>query len=437
MFIRLVIAAAVALLVGCTSPTTFELSFPADRTNSNQSAFRAIHPANFSIDQGELDDIRRAMQLGVDMEHYSGALLWVGNRAGVGVLETAGTQTAEKMTPVNKDSIFRIYSMTKPVISVAALSLVEDGMLNLDDPVSDYIPTFANLQLIDSAGNTSRPAQNQMTVRHLLTHQSGIVQQPFAMNTPLGPIYRDSFPDVLTGPDPDAADAAFMREFNTITARELATRIGRLPVLFEPGTAWHYGHSTDVLGAVLEVASGQTLDVLLQERIFDPLDMHDTHFWVPIPKAFRIAEAIYGPMTDNTIPRGMLAGGHGLNSTAADYARFALMLLNGGSLNGNRILQESTLSLMREKTLGDEVSRDYFFYGNTGDWGLGFHLQPTTDDPEGPHNFGWRGIGGTIFIVDEENDFYLVFMVQKWGGPTDTAFSADIATSMVYEAMQD
>ena len=427
---------AVAVLAGCTSATTFDVSFPT-RASTDSNGFQPIHSANFNIDRSELDAIKREMQKAVDAEHFAGALLWVGNEDGVGVLETVGSQTPQHITPVNKDSIFRIYSMTKPIISVAALSLVEDGLLDLDDPVSDYIPTFNNLRVIDSATGATRPARNVMRIRHLLSHQSGIVQQPFAMNTPLGPMYGDSFPDVLTGPDPEQVDAAFMQTFNTITAQELATRIGRLPVLFEPGTAWHYGHSTDVLGAVLEVASGQTLDRLLLERIFEPLGMKDTSFWVPVPKSFRIAEPIYGPMTDNTMPRGLLAGGHGLNSTAQDYARFALMLLNGGSFGGHRILEEETLALMREKTLGPDVSRDYFFYGQNGDWGLGFHLQPTTSDPNGPHNFGWRGIGGTIFIVDEENDFYLVYMVQKWGGPTDTPFTADTATSMIYEAMRD
>jgi CubicO group peptidase (beta-lactamase class C family) len=165
--------------------------------------------------------------------------------------------------------------------------------------------------------------------------------------------------------------------------------------------------------------------------------MRDTSFWVAQPDAFRIAEPIYGPMTDNTKPRAMLAGGHGLNSTTEDYARFALMLLNGGSFRGERILSESTLNMMREGTLGPDVSREYFFYGDAGDWGLGFHLQPSSDDPDGPHNFGWRGIGGTIFVVDEENDFYLVYMVQKWGGPTGTPFDNTFATQMVYEAIRN
>lgn len=421
-------------ILACSCTTDSNNTRPA---TDRAQPFNAISAGQFGLDEAEVAQIRREMQRAVDVGHISGALLWVGNGSGVGLLESVGTQTQDSSTPVTTDSIFRIYSMTKPIISVAAMSLVESGQLGLDDPVSDYLPSFLGLQVIDSATGDIRPANNTMTIRHLLTHQSGIVQQPFAMNTPLGPLYRDSFPDILTRPDPDAVGASFMEAFNTISAQDLAARIGQLPVLFEPGTAWHYGHSTDVLGAVLEVASGQTLDDLLADRIFGPLSMKDTSFWVDEKDASRVAEPIFGPMTDNTWVRGMLAGGHGLNSTAEDYARFALMLLNGGTLDGTHILSASGLDLMREGTLGPGVSRQYFFYGDIGDWGLGFHLQPTTDDPDGPHNFGWRGIGGTLFLVDEENDFYLIYMVQKWGGPDDTPFTNDIAARMVYEAMRN
>ena len=432
MFRTALLFVATAITFSCSTDNDSTLP-AADKAQP----FNVISPRQFGLNPAKVAQIRLAMQRAVDVGHISGALLWVGNRSGIGLLESVGTQTQDSPTPVTTDTIFRIYSMTKPIISVAAMSLVESGKLGLDDPVSDYLPSFQDLQVIESATSDIRPANNTMTIRHLLTHQSGIVQQPFAMNTPLGPLYRDSFPDVLTRPDPEAVDARFMETFNTISTQELAARIGQLPVLFEPGTAWHYGHSTDVLGAVLEVATGQTLDDLLEDRIFGPLGMEDTSFWVDEKDTFRVAEPIFGPMTDNTQIRGMLAGGHGLNSTTEDYARFALMLLNGGALDNARILSASGLDLMREGTLGPEVSRQYFFYGDIGDWGLGFHLQPTTDDPDGPNNFGWRGIGGTLFLVDEENDFYLIYMVQKWGGPDDTPFTNDIAARMIYDAMRN
>ena len=411
---HILLAASLTLLLGCQQTGSM---LPNSGSDTELSSISMIHPTNFGIDQGEIDGIKAQMQAAVDGEFIPGALLLVGNNDGIGMLETVGYQTPANNTPVNKDTIFRIYSMTKPIISVAAMSLIEDGLMELDDPVENYIPEFANLQLIDSDTGQVSPADNVMTIEHLLTHESGLIQAIFSPDTELGQRYASE----LSG---------------DFTAREFAARIGRLPVYFEPGTAWHYGHSTDVLGAVLEVAAGQTLDVLLDERIFTPLGMDETTFWVPRQKSYRIAEPHHGEMTDNTIPRNMLSGGGGLNSTTEDYVRFAQMLLNGGEYRGERIIEEETLDLMREKRIGDDVSREYFFYGDVGDWGLGFHLQPTTDDPNGPHNYGWRGIGGTLFVVDEENDFFMIYMEQKRGGPR-APFGNTMAQRVVYEAMRD
>lgn len=382
-------------------------------------AIRMVNPTRFGFDATELTTIKTQMQAAVDSGHLPGAMLMVGNAEGVGALVTVGTQGPDDSTPVNTDTIWRIYSMTKPVISVAAMMLVEEGRMRLDDPVAKFIPEFANLQVIDEQSGATRPATGVMTVQHLLTQESGIVQDIFATGTPLGDLYQQN---VIT---------------QGRTAREVAQSIGKLPVLFEPGTRWHYGHSTDVLGAVIEVAAGQPLDELLQERIFDPLGMDDTSFWVPKSKAYRIAEPIHGEMADNTIERPFLSGGGGLNSTIEDYARFATMLLNGGEYYGERIISEETLAQMTRKYIGDTVSRQHFFYGDQGDWGLGFHLQPTTDAADGPHNFGWRGIGGTLFLVDRENDFYLLYMEQRRGGPRGAPFSNNHAQQVVYEAMRN
>ncbi|MFZ9027221.1 MAG: serine hydrolase domain-containing protein, partial [Pseudohongiellaceae bacterium] len=378
-----------------------------------------IEPSVFKLDQADIDNIRQRMQEAVDGEFIPGALILVGNSDGVGLLETAGFQTSAGRNPVNSQTIFRIYSMTKPIVSVAAMSLIEDGLLALDDPIEKYIPEFSNLRVIDRDSGEVRAARNSITVENLLTHESGLIQAIFSPDSELGKMYQRDFPD-----------------YSDITARDLAGRIGKLPVYFEPGSAWHYGHSTDVLGAVLEVAAGKALDQVLNERIFEPLGMDETSFYLSSDKAERIAEPNFGAMADNTQVRAMLSGGGGLNATTEDYVRFAEMLLRGGEYRGTRIIEESTLDLMREKRIGSEVSREFFFYGETGDWGLGFHLQPTTEDPDGPHNFGWRGIGGTLFLVDEENDFYMIYMEQKRGGPR-APFNNNVAQRMVYEAMRD
>ena len=386
---------------------------------SNLSSIKPIHSTNFGIDQADIEKIVAQMQAAVDGEFIPGALLLVGNSGGVGVLETVGMQSPGGSTPVNKDTLFRIYSMTKPIISVATLSMVEEGLIALNDPVSKYIPEFDNLRLIDQENGDISSAKNVMTVENLLTHESGLIQEIFSPNSTLGQMYGENIK-------------------GNMTARELAGTLGKLPVFFEPGSAWHYGHSTDVLGAVIEVAAGKPLDVLLYERIFGPLGMNETTFFVPVSKKFRIAEPIHGAMSDNTIVRPLLSGGGGLNSTTEDYVRFAEMLLNNGEYRGSRIIEESTLELMLEKRIGPGVSREFFFYGNTGDWGLGFHLQPTDGtNANGPHNFGWRGIGGTIFIIDEENDFYMIYMEQKRGGPRGAPFDNNVAQLMVYEAMRN
>ena len=207
---------------------------------------------------------------------------------------------------------------------------------------------------------------------------------------------------------------------------------------FEPGSKWHYGHSTDVLGAVIEVAAGKPLDELLRERIFDPLGMDDTSFYVPAAKAYRIAEPIHGEMGDNTMVRPMLSGGGGLNSSTENHVRFAQMLPNGGVYHGARIIEEDTLELMTRKYIGAEVSKEFFFYGDRGDWGLGFHLQPTDgSNADGPHNFGWQGIGGTIFIVDPNKDFFMIYMEQKRGGPRGSQFNNNVAQQVIYSAMSE
>lgn len=386
---------------------------------SNLSSIKPIHSTNFGIDQADIEKIVAQMQAAVDGEFIPGALLLVGNSEGVGVLETVGMQSPAGSTPVNKDTLFRIYSMTKPIISVATLSMVEDGLIALNDPVSKYIPEFDNLRVIDQEDGNISSAKNVMTVEDLLTHESGLIQEIFSPNSTLGQMYGENIK-------------------GNMTARELAGTLGKLPVFFEPGSAWHYGHSTDVLGAVIEVAAGKPLDALLHERIFGPLGMDETTFFIPVSKKFRIAEPIHGAMSDNTIVRPLLSGGGGLNSTTEDYVRFAEMLLNNGEYRGSRIIEESTLKLMLEKRIGPEVSREFFFYGNTGDWGLGFHLQPTDGtNANGPHNYGWRGIGGTIFIIDEENDFYMIYMEQKRGGPRGAPFDNNVAQLMIYEAMRN
>ena len=398
---------------------TSSLVFADHHGISHASSITKINSTEFGIDANEIADIKAQMQAAVDGGFVAGNILLVGNSKGVGVLETTGTQGPEQSTPMDEQTIFRIYSMTKPIVSVATMTLVEDGLLAISDPVSKYIPEFANMTVIDETTGAITPAANEMTVQDLLTHESGLIYDIFDPQSELGKRYFQ---------------AGSLR--SDITALTLAKNLAALPLRFEPGTKWNYSRSTDVLGAVIEVAAGKPLDALLNERIFEPLGMDETTFFVDSSKATRLAQPIHGDMADPTVVTPMLSGGNGLHSTTEDYVRFASMLLGGGEYNGVRILEANTLLAMQQKFIGEDVDRSAFFFGPRGDWGLGFHLQPIPGaDNEGPFNFGWQGVGGTVFIVDPINDFYMLYMAQVRGGPSGAPMDLTKAQAAVYKAM--
>lgn len=401
--------------LAATALLTSSLVFADHHGNS----ITKIDSAEFGIDANEIAAIKAQMQAAVDGGFVAGNILLVGNSKGVGVLETTGTQGPEQSTPMDEQTIFRIYSMTKPIVSVATMTLVEDGLLAISDPVSKYIPEFANMTVIDETTGAITPAANTMTVQDLLTHESGLIYGIFDPQSELGKMYFQ---------------AGSLR--SDITALTLAKNLAALPLRFEPGTKWNYSRSTDVLGAVIEVAAGKPLDALLNERIFEPLGMDETTFFVDSSKAARLAQPIHGDMADPTVVTPMLSGGGGLHSTTEDYVRFASMLLAGGEYNGTRILEADTLLAMQQKFIGEDVDRSAFFFGPRGDWGLGFHLQPIPGaDNEGPFNFGWQGVGGTVFIVDPTNDFFMLYMAQVRGGPAGAPMDLTKAQAAVYKAM--
>ena len=405
--------------LAATALLTSSLVFADHHEGDHGNSITKIDSAEFGIDTNEIADIKAQMQAAVDGGFVAGNILLVGNSKGVGVLETTGTQGPEQSTPMDEQTIFRIYSMTKPIVSVATMTLVEDGLLAISDPVSKYIPEFANMTVIDETTGAITPAANTMTVQDLLTHESGLIYGIFDPQSELGKMYFQ---------------AGSLR--SDITALTLAKNLAALPLRFEPGTKWNYSRSTDVLGAVIEVAADKPLDALLNERIFEPLGMDETTFFVDSSKAARLAQPIHGDMADPTVVTPMLSGGGGLHSTTEDYVRFASMLLAGGEYNGTRILEADTLLAMQNKFIGEDVDRSAFFFGPRGDWGLGFHLQPIPGaDNEGPFNFGWQGVGGTVFIVDPTNDFFMLYMAQVRGGPAGAPMDLTKAQAAVYKAM--
>jgi CubicO group peptidase (beta-lactamase class C family) len=333
---------------------------------------------------------------------------------------------------MSADTIFRLYSMSKPITSVAAMMLVEDGKLRLDDPVAKFIPAFADMKVgvekKDDLGNVSHalePLKRAITIEDLLRHTSGITYG----------FYGDSLVRKLY------ADADL---FNAdLTNAELVERIVKLPLAEQPGTLWDYGHSTDVLGRVIEIISGKTLFQFEKERLLDPLGMTETAFYVADEtKRSRIAQPMpndalispTSPIRDPMKPRKAESGGAGMVGTIGDYARFAQMLLNGGMFEGRRYLKPETIALMAsDHTSG--IARDYLYYpGETSGFGLGFAVRtsvpPNTSWPLGEYR--WDGVGGTFFFIDPVDDMFAIFMVQT---PSERGRIQLALKKLIYGAM--
>ena len=327
-------------------------------------------------------------------------------------LESFGVRDPAFSQPMTADTIFQIYSMSKAVTSVAAMMLVDDGKLSLDDPVSKYVHAFADAKVgvdpSDEAGKrplTLEPLKRPITIRDLLRHTSGITYGFFG-ETVVQRLYGDP---LLYAGDFDNA--------------EFADRIAVLPLADQPGVRWNYSHSTDVLGRVVEVASGQTLYQFEKQRLFDPLDMSETAYiladrakWPRLAKPFPADLFRVAGIRDPTVPRRWESGGAGLVSTAGDYARFLQMLLNGGELDGKRYLKAETVAEMTKDQIGPEtgIMHDPFYFpGPSSGFGLGFAVRteapPNTTWPLGEYR--WDGAGGAFYFVDPTDDLLVVFMV--------------------------
>jgi CubicO group peptidase (beta-lactamase class C family) len=360
----------------------------------------------------------------VDRRQIAGGVTLLARHGRISHLSAIGWRDAESHTPMTADTLFRIASMTKPITSVAAMMLVEEGKLRLDDPISKFVPQFRyatvgvpgwmgwNLQEI--------PAWREITIRDLLTHTSGLSYRLWGIQ-PWAGLYRQAgVSDGLLHPPGTCLDNV--------------RRLARLPLLFQPGSLWGYGLSTDVLGVVVEAASGQDLATFFHQRIFEPLHMHDTFFFVPPEKKHRLA-ALYlrdgdgrrRRVGDDPLAVGELqfsaaapceadgnyySGGAGLVSTAPDYARFLQMLLNGGELDGVRLLQPETVEQMTKNQIG--YLRTYIpQYGDR--YGYGFGIRTADDrsgDPASIGSYSWGGVFHTYFWVDPEKELIGMMMLQ-------------------------
>ena len=413
--------------------TAFVSQIPA----AQAQALPAAKPEAVGMSAERLNRIGDFLRAEVAQKRIPGASVMVVRGGKVVYVDTVGQRGPDNAAPMKSDDIFRIYSMTKPIVSVAAMMLVEEGKLLLEAPVARYIPSFANVKVgvekTDAQGVKSLELvapRRPMTVQDLMRHTSGLTYGFFGDGL-VKKAYQDA--NVGTGGD--------------ITNAEFAERIAKMPLNFQPGSTWDYSNSTDVLGRVIEVASGQTLFAHLKERLLVPLGMKDTSFYVPeAARQARIAEpfnddrsiGINAPVFDPRQVLAMESGGGGLMSTAMDYARFLMMLRNGGQLDGRRYLSPATLAFMTTDQLNPVVTRTPLYLPGPGyGFGLGFAVRTSAGEAASPAALGeyyWGGAGGTYMWVDPANDLFVVFMMQS---PKQRVPYRSILRNMVYGAITD
>ena len=392
-------------------------------------------PESVGVSSERLARLTTVMRKAVEKGDVPGVVVMLARNGKLIYSQSFGMQDKAMGVPMKIDSIFRAYSMTKPVVSVATLMLLEEGRLTLNEPISKYLPEFKEMKVGVEATDASTgatsfstvPAKRAITVQDLLRHTSGI---PYGVFTPVRYHVQKLYKE---------ADL-----FNpALTSDAFSKKVAQLPLAFEPGTAWEYGHSSDILGRVVEVASGQSLDLFLRERIFEPLKMPDTAFHVPPEKHSRIAQNQVDPalgkpadMLDVTKPPAMYAGGHGLVTTAADYLRFAQMLANGGELDGARILGPKTVAFMTADHIGDKISQGGFWIPGPGyGFGLGFAVRKDTGLSQWPSTvgeFNWGGYAGTAFWVDPKEQLVPVMMMQA---PEQRTQYRLLLRSLVYQSL--
>ncbi len=345
----------------------------------------------------------------VDTNQIAGAVTLVARKGKIVHFESQGWRYKEENQPMEKDAIFSLASMTKPIVSTALMMLWEDGRFMLDDPIAKWLPSYANKQVLDPLTGRRVPAK-PVTVRHILTHTSGLSLT--ATNTPT-PLTDGGETQAQTAPAPPARPKTLL---------EAVERAAGSPLAFQPGERWQYGSSTDFVAILVEKMSGLSIDQFVRERIFQPLGMRDTFYNVPREKVNKVA-ALYRPDKDGKIallrkpeyhePTTYFPGVAGLNATAADYFRFSQMLLNGGEYNGQRLLGRMTVNMMITNQIGE--GKPVYIRGDGYGFGLGFGV--LTNPAKAPDalsigTFTWGGANGTLFWIDPQEDLIGIMMIQ-------------------------
>jgi CubicO group peptidase (beta-lactamase class C family) len=412
---------------------------------SNPVAAQTAAPESVGLSSQRLERITSAIQKSVDENRLAGGVTLVARHGKIAYLKAVGDADREARKPMRPDHIFRICSMTKPITSVAVMMLYEDGRLMLNQPVADFIPEFKKMKVLDppvpqdrtSPAGALVDAKRPITIRHLLTHTSGLAYQD---NARVGKLYRDA-----------GIDGGITHHKDTVG--DAMKKLAAQPLLYQPGDAWEYSLSVDVLGYLVEVVSGMPLDKFLRTRLFEPLGMNDTAFYFPREKAARFPRAYsffpgkrLEPILDGQLlydgdsaytadypyaaPGTYFSGGGGLSSTPEDYYRFCQMMLNGGQLNGVRILSRKSVELMSHDHVQGKRAE--------GGFGLGFGV---TSEPRFLTELGslgtydWAGFYFTRFIIDPKEDLIVIFMSQLH--PANGLDLDHKVIRLAYQAIQD
>jgi CubicO group peptidase (beta-lactamase class C family) len=389
-------------------------------------ALPTTSPGSVGFSVERLGLIKTVLQKEVDADRMPGAVVMIARKGKMVYYEAIGYKDKAAAKPMSKDAIFRIYSMTKPLVSVVAMMLVEEGKIQLTDPISKFLPAFSEMKVLvtDKDGSVgTEPAKRQITVQDLLRHTAGLDYGEFTTIPQIKAAYAEAG---LFQPD------GIVAESRMITPEQEVAGLAKAPLVTQPGTNWKYSMAIDLLGRVLEVASGKRLADLLEERLFKPMNMVDSGFWVPSAKWSRIAEPLTkDPLTgkpndvmlDVKIVPANDSGGAGGVSTAADYLRFCRMLLAGGTLDGKRYLSPTTIKWMASDHLGNRttlpLSPGELLMGVQGyTFGLGFMVRQgpgIAGVPGSEGEFMWAGAGGTFFWIDPKEKLVVVMMAQTPG----------------------
>jgi CubicO group peptidase (beta-lactamase class C family) len=385
-------------------------------------------PESIGLSSVRLQKLSDAFKREVNKGTLPGATVMVARKGQIGWFDAIGRQSPADSRPMAHDTLFRIFSMTKPIVSVGIMMLVEDGHLLLAEPVAKFIPEFAKQKVgVENHGKLELvDVQRPMTVQDLLRHTSGITYDHTG-NGMVQQLYRES-----------------RLRSRKITNAEHAAMVAELPLVCQPGAEWNYSRSTDILGRIIEVVSGKTLGAYLTERILAPLQMAETAFFTGEENATRLAEAFpTDPWSGEDVKLfnmlekpAMESGGGGLVSTTMDYARFCQMLLNKGSLGGERIIGRKTLELMASDHLSPQVTIKGDLVPAGHGFGLGFAVRRQAGIAPflgSAGQFFWSGMAGTFFWIDPQEDLFAVFMMQ---GPGQRQYTRTLVRDLVYAAVE-